>query len=310
MESNNKLRVFKYENGYAHVHDSIPEYRNVTPFSEDGVSEWCDLTDNPEEADLFLMGQWPRGSQLNIKDFEHFEKYKEKHFIDLEGEGGLDIPEFLWQSIVSVNGPPSHYASKVKNVFVRPTFSKLFVDLCRNRFEDIEHSNDRSVGFKGFINCQTRYDMFMHLGNQPNILDSTLEANPTWNGPAEVGSEIQEEYIARLKKHAFTLCPRGSGVDSVRLLEACYYGRIPILISDFDYELVDHLQSDTSFVRKVIWDGSVNLATIIKDIVSVDDSVIEEDQRRAKSYFENTLREYMNDPTLYVCKWLKNQGVV
>ncbi|MAK50947.1 hypothetical protein [Marinobacter sp.] len=304
------MKIYKYTNAVPHVHDSSEWYKDVIPFSDKGLSE-MDLTDSPEDADFFYMGQWSHDNQLfNINNFEHFNKYPEKHIVDLEGDGGFGIPEYLWKSIITVNGPLAHYDDKIPNLFVRPTFSRLFVDICKNRFESIDECYDRSVGFKGLINCKTRYDMFTHLHNRGDVLDTDMQANPTWNGPSEVGSEIQEDYVASLKKRAFALCPRGAGVDSVRLLEACYYGRIPILISDVDYLLVDHKHSDTSFVRRVIWDGKSDLAPIIKEIVNVDDSVIKKDQEKASKYFEETLRSYMRNPTSYMLDWMKKQGLV
>ena len=303
------MKIYKYPNSVPHVHDSIEGYENVVPFSEKGLHDHCEIVHNPAEADFFYMGQWSNDYKLfNISNYPYFEQNKERHIVDLEGDGGFDIPEYLWDSIVTVNGPYLKYDSKIKNLFVRPTFSTLFVDMSKNRFEPVEPCLERSVGFKGFINCQTRYNMYIQLTQFNNgIIDAEVEANPIWNGPSTVGSEIQEDYVRRLKKHAFTLCPRGAGVDSVRLLEACYYGRIPILISDEDYLLVDHKYADTSFVKKVIWDGKSNLASILKEIVSVDDSQVEEDQRKAKEYFEDTLRIYMDNPTQYMIDWMQKQ---
>jgi len=305
-----KIKIYKYPSAVPHVHDSSDWYQDVIPFSEKGLSE-ISLTDNPEDADFLYMGQWSHDNKLfNISNFKHFNKFPEKHIVDLEGDGGFGIPEYLWKSIITVNGPLVEYDSKISNLFVRPTFSRLFVDICKNRFEDMEECYVRSVGFKGLINCKTRYDMFVHLHNRSDILDAEMQANPTWSGPSEVGSKIQEDYISSLKKRAFALCPRGAGVDSVRLLEACYYGRIPILISDSDYLLVDHKYSDTSFVRRVIWDGKSDLAPILKDIVSVDEAIIREDQIKARNYFENTLRKYMNDPTSYLINWMQKKGLL
>jgi len=311
MNPSKKIKVYKYPAAKPHVHDSIPDYNNCIPFSEKGISDYCSLV-SPQEADYFYMGQYSfdMDTDLNLDNFPYFKDFPEKHIIDLEGDGGFGIPEYLWNSIITVNGPLAHYDDKIPNLFVRPTFSKLFVDICKNRFESPEECYNRSVGFKGLINCQTRYDMFVNLHSSRGILDTEMQANPTWNGPSEVGSAIQENYISSLKKRAFALCPRGAGVDSVRLLEACYYGRIPILISDVDYLLVDHKHSDTSFVRRVIWDGKSDVAPILKDIVSVDEAIIREDQIKARNYFENTLRKYMNDPTSYLINWMQKKGLL
>ena len=306
------MKIYKYPNAVPHVHDSIEGYENVIPFSNKGLEEECTLVTNPEEADYYYMGQWSNDYKLfDINNFKYFSSCPEKHIIDLEGDGGFDIPSFLWNSIITVNGPLKEYDSKIRNLFVRPTFSTLFVDICNNRFDTVDHCVTKSLGFKGYINCKTRHMMYINLTEFNNgILDVELEANPIWNGPSEVGSKIQENYIQGLKKNAFTLCPRGSGVDSVRLLEACYYGRIPILITDKDYLLVDHKYSDTSFVRRVIWDGKTDLVPILKEFTNVEDSIIKEDQLKARYYFDTTLRKYMDNPTKYMLSWMKKRGLV
>jgi len=210
-----------------------------------------------------------------------------------------------------VNGPLKEYDSKIRNLFVRPTFSKLFVNICKNRFEDLKYCLDRSFGFRGYINCNTRYNMFNNLIQKNNgTVKVDLISNNHWNGPSLVGSKIQEEYLEDLKKYAFSLCPRGSGTDSVRLLESCYYGRVPVLISDVDYLLVDHKYSDSSFIRRIIWDGKTDLAPILKELTNIEDCIIKEDQTKARYYFDNTLRKYMDNPTKYMLNWMEKQGLV
>tara|TARA_R110002020_G_C16318711_1_gene774596 strand:+ start:6547 stop:7491 length:945 start_codon:yes stop_codon:yes gene_type:complete len=306
------MKIYKYPTAIPQVHDSDVNYYNVIPFSEKGLQDHCELVSNPEDADYYYMGQWSHDYKLfNIDNFKYFSLYPEKHIIDLEGDGGFDIPSFLWNSIVTVNGPLGKYNSKIKNLFVRPTFSTLFVDMCRNREEEVQECVSKSLGFKGFINCQTRYDMFRHLENvNKEVIDVELENNPVWNGPSEVGSEIQESYTEILKKHAFALCPRGSGTDSVRLLEACFYGRIPILISDEDYLLVDHKHADTSFVRRIIWDGKTSLSKELLKVINVSDLTIKQDQKKAKMFFETVLKVYMEDPTKYMLEWMVKQKLI
>lgn len=303
-----KIKLFLYHNAQTHVHDEIKGYENTVPFSRQGISDHCTITQAPEHADYFYMGQYSRDRDKNfsVKNFPFFELYKNKHIIDLEGEGGLPIPESLFDCIVTVNGPLSEYKTKIYKLFTRPTFSTLFVDIAKNRYEDIPNVVNRNLGFKGFVNCQTRYDMFVTLFSAKNI-KVLLEQNPSWSGPSKVGSSLQEDYINKLKQFSFALCPRGSGIDSVRLWEACYYKRIPILISDKDYLMVGEDLFDTSFIQKIILSGRnliENLEQRLLTIINVPDEKIIELQNQAKSYFETIIRPYMLDPTKFMLRWL------
>lgn len=303
-----KVKLFLYHNAQPHVHDLSPIYENLIPFSKNGINNHCVITQSPENADYFYMGQYSRDRDKNfsVKNFPFFDLYKNKHIIDLEGEGGLPIPESLFDSIVTVNGPLAEYKGKVYKLFTRPTYSTLFVDIAKNRYEDIPNVINRNLGFKGFINCQTRYDMFVTLMAAKN-LKVLLEQNPSWSGPSKIGSTIQEDYAEKLKRFSFALCPRGSGIDSVRLWEACYYRRIPILISDNDYLMVGEDLFDTSFVQKIILSGRnliENLEQRLETIINIPDSKIIELQNQAKAYFETIIRPYMLDPTKFMLRWL------
>lgn len=305
-----KLKIYYYPNAKDHVHDLDINYINTVPFSKLGISTYCELT-SPENADFFYMGQfsYDRDKNFTTKDFKFFESSKEKHIIDLEGDGGFDIPEELFNSIITVNGPKAIYDPKIKNLFVRPTFSTLLLDICRNRFEEFNYNLNRKFCFQGFINSQIRYNMFIKLLNQNKLLVE-LKYNNNWSGPSIVGSDIQKTYEQMIKRNAFSLCPRGSGLDSVRLLESCYYGRVPILISDIDYLLVDHKYADTSFIPRIISSSLDELIVKLELLINLNNEDIINIQQLAYNYFNSVIRKYLLDPTGYMIDWMKKQKLL
>lgn len=49
------------------------------------------------------------------------------------------------------------------------------------------------------------------------------------------------QYKEKLQTHEFILCPRGNGVDSVRVWESFYYGLIPVVEDHINYKTLDDL---------------------------------------------------------------------
>lgn len=103
-------------------------------------------------------------------------------------------------------------------------------------FEDIlETKND--IFFQGCINCDLRKKIKNTIGL------------PIWGKKSIIfedrcGAETQPkiEYLNKLKKSKFILCPKGLGTNSIRFYETISCGRIPVLISDnlklpFDKEI-------------------------------------------------------------------------
>ena len=139
------------------------------------------------------------------------------------------------------------------------------------------------------------------------MFQKDIVLNRFWSGPSIVGSDIQQQYIHDMIKHPISLCPRGSGIDSVRLIETCYYTRVPVLISDHDYQMVGEDHYDTSFCFKIC---NVNMTTdfITNELYKIYNTPIEELRSRAilaRKYFDQVIRKYFEDPTLYFLQWLK-----
>ena len=97
------------------------------------------------------MGQFkndPSIQNYSTKNFEFFEGNESKHIFDYEGEGGQEhgaggeaIPEWLHDSIITANGTLKKY--KDLNIYTRPTFTNLLVDIAHNRFDDFSYSQKK-----------------------------------------------------------------------------------------------------------------------------------------------------------------------
>mgnify|MGYP003669997377 FL=1 len=311
-----KPKLFLYPNARPHEHDLNPSqvFVNTVPMSRFGISEYFDICD-PEEADYFYMGQFkndPSIQNYSTKNFEFFEGNESKHIFDYEGEGGQEhgsggeaIPEWLHDSIITANGTLKKY--KDLNIYTRPTFTNLLVDIAHNRFDNFIFPEEISMGFTGFLNSEARVSMLNGLADCREDTKINVIINEFWSGPAPLGHPIQEEYILFMLNNLISLCPRGSGIDSVRLYETCYFTRVPVLISDHDYFMVGEDDYDTSFCYRICSE-TLDPDYIAESLQEIYDEPMSELQNRAndaRKYFEEVIRPYFQDPTLRFLEWLE-----
>lgn len=317
----NKINLYIYPHAEPHVHDSIPEYINTVPLSNAGIKKHCNVVP-PEEADYFYMGQVTNDqisknsiTLYNEERFPFFKGNEHKHICDYEGEGGQEhgaggvpIPEWLHSSILTINGPLKRY-SNIKKMFIRPTFSYMLVS-SKDKKETFELPDNISMGFRGYINHAVRAVLVNTL-RQFTDIKSELHINDKWSGPTQTGSDIQKQFMTTMHNNIISLCPRGSGIDSVRLLESCYFTRVPVLISDHDYYLVGDDHYDTSFFYKICSNElgipGQGESYLYNELLKIYNTDITELQRRAilaRKYFEDVIQKYFEDPTLYFLQWL------
>ena len=136
-----------------------------------------------------------------------------------------------------------------------------------------------------------------------------LHVNRRWAGPSEIGGKVQGDYIETMKNNLISLCPRGSGIDSVRLIESCYYTRVPVLISDHDYFLVGEDEYDLDFVYRITG-KDLTPEELDEKLNMIYDTPISELKDRAfaaREYFDTVIRSYFEDPTEYFQNWLQTQ---
>ncbi len=270
--------------------------------SAKGIKEHFTLTRDPAEADYFYMGQLDDDAPRDITDqnFAHFKKWPHKHIIDIEGDWpNRRLPYWLTGSIVTINGLYHEDYRIPSKVFIRPTFSKLLVYLAKNDFSPANRALFHSYGFKGLPDphgLRQRMKAAFRGSNLPNY----IEFNPTWNGPTSIWHPIVTAYQNVLKEHSLALCPRGNGRDSVRFFEACFFGRVPVVIGS-NILFGSYYTGEKDFV-KFIWEDISeetmrdNLQVIYK---SIDEDTAWAMGQKARAFFDKYVRAYFADPTLY-----------
>ena len=303
-------KLYVYPHANKHVHDDTDIYYNTVPMSEKGIQDHFKLS-SADEADYYYMGQIPNDKlhQYQPSMFKYLKDHPSTHIVDVEGEGGMSISPWLHNCVVTSMGPLKKY-SNIKYLFTRPTFSHLFLDIVKNRNETFELPTEKSFGFRGYLNHRMRAMMLHSLHNSD--FKKELHINRTWSGPSKIGGDVQNDYIKTMNDNLISLCPRGSGIDSVRLIETCYYRRVPVLISDHDYFLVgeDNQTPDLDFVYRIVG-NDLTPAKITEQLNEIYQEPIEELYRRAdlaRQYFDNIIRKYFDDPTLFLLNWMEKKN--
>jgi hypothetical protein len=308
-----KINLYLYPNANPHDHDTTEHCKNTIPFSKKGIEDHCVLT-TPDKADYFYMGQLnnDRGDLMKFspKDFPHFYGNESKHICDIEGEGGFEssnrhpIPEWLHDSIITTMGPLREY-EKIDYLFTRPTFSHLFMDIVKNHHDSFDFPSKKSFGMRAFLNHKIRALTLYVMHNAD--FNKEIHINRKWEGLSHIGSDTQKEFIDTMLNNSISLCPRGSGIDSVRFFESCYYNRLPVIITDYDYLLFGEDHYDMGFVHR-IHKTDMSPEHLLQELTEVYDSPWEDMRDRAllgKQYFETIVREYFEDPTAYFLKWME-----
>ena len=316
---NKKINLYIYPNAKPHDHDTnvsgfAHNLVDTVPMSKIGIERHFNVC-APEEADYFFMGQFAQDSSDIMKvspaDYKYFKGNENKHICDLDGEGGFEysnrnpIPTWLHRSIITANGIPKTY-SNIPGLFPRPTFSQLLIDIIKNQNEQFDFPKKTSIGSRVYLNHKIRALTAYVL--HKSSFNKELHLNKIWHGLTPIGTDIQKNFIETMLNNSISLCPRGSGIDSVRFYETCYFMRLPVIITDQDYYLLGEDRYDTSFCFRIC-DSDMKpsfLKEALEEIYNLPIEVQKEHAVNARVYFDTVVREYFADPTLYFLKWMNS----
>lgn len=301
----NKLKLYLYPQAPGHLHDTFPEYVNSVPFSKIGIEKHCELV-SPEEAEWFYMGQIHQNDSwmLHPNRWEYFAAKPDRHIVDIEGDWpNLEIPEFLAESVMTaMDAYPKHRYWKV---YVRPGMSHLISDIIKRPFQGTDYAEkERKFVFMGQLDSfGLRLKMLRAL--ELSGLPATVQVNRQWGARQSAGTDFVNRYEEAMRSHLFALVPCGEGI-SVRLIEACYYGCVPILIDN--HAPFGHGYLDLSFMHWISADASEQeMARAFRNIFAESDP--EWRGFAARDYFYNSLGRYFADPTATFLEWGQRRGI-
>ena len=141
-------------------------------------------------------------------------------------------------------------------------------------------------------------------------LPADVSLNQFWGAVLGPEDKSVQDFQRAMSESAFILCPGGAGWGApLRMYEACYYGRIPILIADCLWAWED--VTDVSFAFRIAPNASdEEMGKALVDIFGISDSEVEDRCRIAALYFEHVIKPYFRDPTEFFLTWLNKKGLI
>jgi len=284
-------------------------YVDCVPFSPQGVAKWIKPTDNPDEAQLFYCGQFHDKDawKLNPNKFEFFQGRESRHVFDIEGDWrGMEIPEWLRPCVMTAMNVPERNRSW--NIMARPGCSKLLVHLAREAQSEFGVPTKKHFFFRGQRDSRNLREKVYQILRSAD-LPYRFMFNLDWSAVKDIAHPDVVEYQQIMRESAFVLCPAGEGQATLRMYEACYFGRIPIVIADCLWTWED--VTDISFCLRIPSQMSEDeMFKALIDIFSISDSELEDRCRMAALYFEHVVRRYFDDPTEFFLTWIKRRALM
>jgi hypothetical protein len=304
------MKLFLYPNLRTHTQDTIPEYYDTTPFSEAGIKRHCEVVDSPDKADFLYMSQivdLPEFLTIPPR-FTHVLEFPEKHICDIEGDWPVNnVPDPILKCVKSGNATKKeHY---VQPFCVRPCFSHLLTWIAKeNPSVDLEFPSHVSFGFRGLVDPFGVRVRMARAIKRINVKNE-VSLNQQWMAKQPIDGFDVNEYIRVIYENILSLCPRGSGMDTIRFYETCFFGRVPVVISEMAFMGDD--DTDTSFIFKIPTDISEEEMAI--ELLKISQTPLTELIERgkcARNYFLNVVSKYFEDPTLYFINWMKKKNLL
>ena len=286
-------------------------YVDCVPFSPEGIARWIEPTENPDEAQLFWCGQFHDKDawKLNSNRFEFLTGRENRHVFEIEGDWrGMEIPEWLRPCILTAMNVPER--NRGWNIMARPGCSRLLIHLAREAPSGFKMPSNRQFWFRGQWDSQGLRER-LHDVLAVDFLPEDFEfiINPQWAAHLAIDNSWTRDFQQQMIDNAFILCPAGEGQATLRMYEACYYGRIPIVIADCLWAWED--VTDVSFAFRVSPQaGDEEMAKALADIFSRAESELEDRCRQAALYFEHVVKRYFQDPTDFLLTWLRKKALI
>jgi hypothetical protein len=163
---------------------------------------------------------------------------------------------------------------------------------------------NKSFGFKGFPDPR---GIRIKASNACKLagIKTNIQFNNAWQGKVRPNDRIVSEYCKLMLQNTFILCPSGTGVDSVRFFEVCFFSRIPVVVSD-SFTMGHQFNKENPFYFQI--DPSISIeqmADKLRQIEKMPINTLEEMSYNSKEFFETKMRKYFEDPTLRCIEWIR-----
>jgi hypothetical protein len=132
--------------------------------------------------------------------------------------------------------------------------------------------------------------------------DNCFDSGQYWGLDKNMTKEFNDKYIKMIGDSYFSLCPRGTGISTVRLFESIYMNSIPVIIADGYKKPMSDIINWDEFSITIKEKDIDKIAEIIK---SVSDEEIAKKQERLKFISDNYINNNIID---IILKKLKDKN--
>lgn len=183
------------------------------------------ITTNPNDTDFYIYET--NGDSIHY--INHLKQHipNNKLVFILNGDRNDFIDDNCIWFTNSVK--PSGLCKKQTQIFVMNPFIM--------RYNYIETEKDINIYFKGTIWDGMRTDMFEYFKNKENFVIEKY--NEYWDWFIQTKPNFKQlenksfEFYNKLSKSKISICPKGNGSSSMRIVEALACKSVPVLIDDY-----------------------------------------------------------------------------
>lgn len=318
-----RINLFVYPSYNRLAQENVPEYKYHLPlndtvlFSQGPVR----LVSSPDDADFFYMGQFgdANGDYLSqpldeyLNQFPYLRNCPERHIFQKDGDWvgqeqsewfHYEVPDFFKQCIIITHNWKRSWVAP--NVYVYPRESRPLLSLMY-RYDEFPNEG-LSMSYRSeFDNWDIGYRLTKAADYASTYIDY-ISKEPLSN--VEPHDTRVKEHFDHLKDHPVAICAQGNRFDSTQFFEACFFGRVPILVSEGVLPGED--MYDTSFAYQLTPALPSTIMSIQLDAIaeSFTPEVMKARSKAARRYFEHIIRPQMHDPTGEFIYFLQRRNLI
>lgn len=276
-------------------------YEKYVPLTRKSILQNATITNDIKDCDYIFLGQICEGQNISEEFIDLCNKYKRKIIVDIEGDFGSSIfhPCFK-QATTCAGGPDKKWG--LEKCFVRPHLSKVLIELFESNIYT-KRSDEKNINFffQGQVNVLNRVLMIESFV-ESKISNVVFKLQPSWGANKSIRDS---DYCQTLNENLLSLCPRGVGGSSIRLYESCFFGCVPIVLGSD--KMMGEDSYDTSFAFKLEnYNNKLEIKNLINEINNTDVKYLIERGIKARKYYDDVVKPYLNNPGKEFINWLKN----
>lgn len=238
------------------------------------------LTDCGDIPDDFYLFKFPISHIINTKGIEYVNRLLEEYSIDNGSRIIICQHIMVDQLAIKENDLVfTPHASENNGFFSIPHYAV--------NYSEVTQEKEKGYLFS-FLGSVTTHPVRNFLVNRyPNFCFSS---GVHWGLDTGNGEDFRRKYIDLLSNSFFSLCPRGTGISSVRIFESMASGSFPVFIAD-GYKPPLNLDID--------WDR-ISVSVGLEDLDNLEELLRKSKKKMDREYMDFVYRTNLSNRNLHI----------